>query len=282
MSLQVQDFDFVRKLVRERSGIVLDESKGYLVESRLAPVCRTLGYKSIGELVAAVRGRAFSREHKAIVEAMTTNETSFFRDLHPFETLQRHILPDLIERRSSVRKLNIWCAACSSGQEPYSLAMLIREQFPRLASWKVNILATDISTETLERARAGLYSQVEINRGLPAPLLVKYFEQDGLAWRLKQDLRSMVEFRELNLTAALPPMPAMDLVLIRNVLIYFDLETKKGVLAKIGRVLDKDGYLLLGGAETTINVDVSFARRAFGKTVCYRKEGAQQPEGAKP
>jgi chemotaxis protein methyltransferase CheR len=180
------------------------------------------------------------------------------------------VLPDLIARRSAVRELNIWCAASSSGQEPYSLAMLIRESFPKLASWKVRILATDLSTDILARAREGRYSQLEVNRGLPATLLVKYFQKRGCDWYLKDDIRNMVDYQIVNLSDRWPYLPLMDIVMIRNVLIYFAVETKKEILAKVRRVLKPDGYLFLGAAETTFSIDNSFERVQFERATCYQ------------
>ncbi len=274
MPLDRADFQYVQQLVRERSGIVLDEGKEYLIETRLTPVARAHGKGSIAELIAAVRAQRRGPLEQAVVEAMTTNETSFFRDIHPFEALRREIFPALIKARAATRKLDIWCAAASSGQEPYSISMMIRENFPQLATWNVRILATDISREILTRAKAGVYSQLEVNRGLPAPLLVKYFQKDGLSWVLKDDIRKMVDYREMNLTEAFPPMQPFDLIMIRNVLIYFDLDTKREILRKLGRLLKPDAHLFLGGAETTVNIDDSYGRVTYGKTVCYQMKSA--------
>ena len=195
-----------------------------------------------------------------VVEAMVTTETSFFRDMHPFETLRTVVLPQLIEARRARRQLDIWFAASSSGQEPYSVALILKEWFPELSSWRVNLSATDISHEMLERSRAGRYLQVEVNRGLPTRLLLKWFRQEGAFWQLDDRIRNMVTFTPLNLARPWPAMPAWDLVFLRNVMIYFDNEVKKAILARIGRVLGKDGYLLLGGAETTLGLDDSFYR----------------------
>ncbi len=279
MALASADFEYIRKLVYERAAIALDEGKSYLVETRLAPLARTQGFASIEELVIQLRGKVFGRLHKAVVDAMTTNETSFFRDIHPFESLRKEILPEMLKLRATARTLTIWCAASSSGQEPYSIAMILRQDFPQLSTWKVRILATDISSTMIERARAGCFSQLEVNRGLPAPLLVRFFEKDGMTWQIKDEIRKMVEFRELNLKDNFPPLPGVDILFIRNVLIYFDVETKRSVLSKIAKVLKPDGYLFLGGAETTINIDASFSRRTIGKTVCYQK-GAEKSVGA--
>jgi chemotaxis protein methyltransferase CheR len=255
-----QDFDAVRRLLQEHSAIALDDSKQYLVETRLAPLLRRRNLRSIGELLAQLRGQPDIGLLRQIVEALVTTESSFFRDHHPFESLRKVVLPDLIQRRRSERRLEIWCAATAHGQEPYSLALLIREHFPELAGWQVRLLASDLSREALARAREGRYSQIEVNRGLPASLLVRYFEQHGTEWQLQQAVRSMVEFREINLAKPWPSLPRLDLVLIRNVMIYFDVGTKKVILGRIAQLLRPDGYLLLGGAETTINLDSSYRR----------------------
>lgn len=254
------DFDAVRRLLREHSAIVLDADKRYLVECRLAPLLRERNLNSLGDLLARLRTAEASELRRQIVEAMVTSETSFFRDHHPFEALRKVVLPDLINRRRSERRLDIWCAASAHGQEPYSLALLIREHFPELAGWKIGLLASDISREVLARAREGCYNQIEVNRGLPAALLVKYFQQHGAAWQLVPAVRNAVDFREINLARPWPSLQRMDLILMRNVMIYFDVETKKSILGRVARLLQPDGYLLLGGAETTINLDDSFGR----------------------
>lgn len=270
MSINTSDFAFLQTLVRERSAIVLDPGKEYLAESRLAPIARSAGLPGIGELVTKLRTDPRGTLTDKVIEAMTTNETSFFRDVHPFEALRLNILPDLIKARANERTLNLWCAASSSGQEPYTIAMLIRENFPALIEWRIRFIATDISQEMLRRSRDGIYSQLEVNRGLPAKYLVKYFEKRGSDWQIKADLRSMIEFKELNLIKPWPAMPPLDVVFIRNVLIYFDLPTKRAILGNIRKVLRPDGYLFLGGAETTLSLDESFKRAQVGPTWCYR------------
>jgi chemotaxis protein methyltransferase CheR len=264
------DFDFVRRLVYQRSAIVLEPGKEYLVESRLAPIVRQTGLTSISELVTKLRAPGSTALERDVIEAMTTNETSFFRDLWPFEVLKSDVLPDLIAKRQTSRTLTIWCAASSTGQEPYSIAMLIREHFPQLAGWTVKIIATDLSVDVLDRAKAGRYSQLEVGRGMPAALLVKYFERAGLDWQLKSDIRRGVEFRQMNLADPWPALPPADLVMVRNVLIYFDTETKKAILGRVRGVLKGDGYLFLGAAETTLNLDEGFERLQFQRTGCYR------------
>jgi chemotaxis protein methyltransferase CheR len=205
-----------------------------------------------------------------VIEAMTTNETSFYRDLHPFDALRKTVLPDLFQRRAAERRLNIWCGACSTGQEPYTVALILREHFSAFAAWSIKIIATDLSTEVLARSRLGCYSQLEVNRGLPAPLLLKYFHRHGTEWQLKDEVRDLVEFRQLNLLEASLGLPSLDIVFLRNVLIYFDVPTKKSILQKVRQSLRSDGYFFMGGAETTLNLDDAFHRLAFDRSSCYR------------
>jgi chemotaxis protein methyltransferase CheR len=274
MSMTTFEFDYLRRLVREQSAIVLESGKEYLVEARLAGLVREQGMSTVTDLVAKLRGLRDGPLHTQVVEAITTNETLFFRDPPLWETLRKEILPGLIERRRSERRLHIWSAACSSGQEPYSLAMLLAEHFGELAGWEVGILATDLSTAMLTRAREGSYSQLEVNRGLPAAMLVKHFAKEGMHWRVVPGLRRAVEFRPLNLDAAWPPLPRMDLVLLRNVLIYFDVETKRTIAGRMGRLLQRDGYLVLGAAENLLGLDDAVERVIFGRTICYRPRQA--------
>ncbi len=276
MTMAAGDFEYVQELVYKRSAIVLDAGKEYLVEARLSTVARDEGFASIDHLVAELRRTRANDLHRKVIEAMTTNETAFFRDVHPFEALRLQLIPELMQRRGAQRQLTIWCAACSSGQEPYTIAMLLREYFPALAGWQVRILGTDLSIEVLERAKAARYRQAEVNRGLPATFLVKYFRRQNVEWQMVDDIRSAVEFRELNLNEAWSGVPTCDLVFMRNVLIYFDVETKKAILAKLRRVLRPDGYLFLGGAETTMNLDDTYQRLALPKSGCYYRPGPQE------
>jgi len=274
MGISAEDFRFVADLIRAEAAIVLEAGKEYLVETRLGPVARQLGLGTIAALVAELRTKRNPALLVRVVDAMTTNETSFFRDVQPFEHLKRKVFPELIERRKNEKRLSIWCAAASSGQEPYSMAMLLKENFPELATWRVDFLATDISTQVLSKAREGIYSQLEVNRGLPAPLLVKYFHKQGLEWQVDEKLRSSIQWREFNLATRLyPPMGPFDLIMLRNVMIYFDVPTKRSILGNMRRVLRTDGYLFLGTAETTINVDDSFASDTL-HTACYRLKAA--------
>ena len=270
MTLNKVDFDFVRGLVHKRAAIVLEEEKDYLVESRLSSLARREGFASVADLLVQLRANRGQYLSQKVVQAMTTNETSFFRDLHPFEALRKQILPELIGRRSAMRRLHIWCGAASTGQEPYSIAMLLREYFAELSSWELRIIATDLSPDVLAQAQEGRYSQLEINRGLPASFLIKYFTRQGTQWRLKDEILRMVELRQLNLIESWPALPMMDLVLMRNVLIYFDLDTKKMILSRVRKLLQPDGYLFLGAAETTLNIDDHFERAELERSGCYR------------
>jgi chemotaxis protein methyltransferase CheR len=284
--LAEQDFDYIRDLVRDRAAILLEPGKEYLAETRLVSVVRRAGLGSVSELVATLREDDGSGLSEQVVDALTTNETSFFRDVYPFESLRSHVLPDLIERKGLSRSLFVWSVGCSSGQEPYSVAMLLREDFPELADWQVSILGTDVSVAMLERARAGRYGQIEVNRGLPAHLLVKYFRRSGLDWQIDDSIRSMVRFRHQNLVDPWPSLPPMDLVLMRNVMIYFDVPTKQQILGRMRDVLTPHGYLLLGTSETTLHLDGTFRRHAVGPTGWYRIErqipvAADQVAGSK-
>ncbi len=269
MNIQPKDFEFISELIRKESAIVLESGKEYLVESRLSPIASEEGFDSLEQLVTALRGnKKFGLKGK-VVEALTTNETSFYRDIEPFEMMRTQLIPELLEMRKAEKALTVWCGAASTGQELYSLAMMIREHFPELLSWKLTILGTDLSKEVLDKAKEGKYSQVEINRGLPAQLLIKYFEKQGTEWQLKKDVRDMIEYRELNLIKPWIGVPQSDIVLLRNVLIYFDAEVKKEILGKVRRVLRPDGFLFLGAAETTLNLDENYARRTSGRGSCY-------------
>jgi len=274
MAITQSEFDIVRALIRVEAGIMLEPGKEYLVEARLAPLARREGLASPSELITRL-GRIKGPLHTKVVEAMTTNETIFFRDVEPFEVLRKEVLPAMIEARKTSRRLSIWCGASSTGQEPYSIAMTLLE-VPELATWNIDILATDISTDVLARARAGLYSQLEVNRGLPATQLVKHFAKVGLEWQISQKLRSMVRFEYLNLMKPLPPM-APDIVFLRNVLIYFDTTDKSAILNRVRGAMRQDGFLFLGAAESTRNLDDRFERLPFSKTGCYRIESGLQP-----
>jgi chemotaxis protein methyltransferase CheR len=282
LSITAADFDYIRNLVREQSALALEPGKEYLVESRLEPLSRREGFSSFHEMVKSLRLGPLRELHRKVVEAMTNNETSFFRDARVFRMLASGILPALVAERAAERAFNIWCAASSSGQEPYSLAMLIHEHRPSLHGWNIRVIASDISRDALARAQAGRYTQFEVNRGLPANLLVKYFAQHGSAWEVRPEIRRMVEFREINLIQSWPAMPGIHLILMRNVLIYFDVEVKKAILERAGRVLDSRGYLLLGGAESTTNLNETFEPVTVEGAVCFQRRQADSPTARCP
>ncbi|MER2531990.1 MAG: protein-glutamate O-methyltransferase CheR [Candidatus Competibacter sp.] len=277
IAISKSDFNYVRDLVRRHSAISLEPDKAYLIETRLAPLVRQTGFDSLQALIASLRTKPGADLRDRVIEAMFTHETSFFRDGHPFEILKSMILPNLLAKRSPSQNLTIWCAACSSGQEPFSVAMLAREHFPDLARGRLRTIATDLSEPILARAREGLYTQTEINRGLPPALLARYFDKQGSCWRLKLEIRRMVDFQRSNLAEEWPNLPSPDIIFMRNVLIYFDQETKKSILSKIRKTLKPDGYLILGSSETTLNLDPTFESLSIGKTVCYQLRHGQFP-----
>lgn len=253
-----RDFDFLRKLLRESSGLVLSSEKQYLAESRLLPVARHHGLTSLDELVGQLRMADNAPLASEVVEAMTTNETFFFRDKLPFEHFRETMLPALAEKRAHEKRIRIWCTAASTGQEPYSLAMALKNiagsLSTRLADFRIEIVATDISGDVLERAKTGVYSQFEVQRGLPIQLLVKHFTQTGERWQIAPEIRAMVHFRPLNLLKDFSALGSFDIIFCRNVLIYFDQETKTGVLNRLARQIPDDGFLVLGAAETVVGL----------------------------
>ncbi len=256
--MNTADFQFLSAILKQRSGLVLTEEKAYLLESRLMPVARKFGFAGLPELVAMVREDRPEDLLCDITEAMTTNESLFFRDMKPFEQLRSLVIPQLVEKRAANRTLRIWSAAASSGQEPYSIGILLKELGNLLEGWDIQILATDISADMLNRARAGLYTQFEVQRGLPIATLVKYFKQVGEKWRLDANIRSMVKFKEFNLLDDTAVLGQFDIVFCRNVLIYFDQQTKSEVLNRISSVMPNDGVLYLGGAETVLGITDKF------------------------
>jgi chemotaxis protein methyltransferase CheR len=248
------DFDALRQLLSRTSGLFLDSDKAYLVESRLQPLIERTGLRDLGALVKQLSFGNNSELERDVVEAMTTNETFFFRDRVPFDNFRKFILPSLLQARKDVRQIRIWCAACSTGQEPYSLAMLLDEEAHRLSGWSVDILGTDLSRAVIAAAREGVYTQFEMQRGLPISQLLRYFRQDGDRWRINEHLRSRVRFQEFNLLSDYRELGRFDVIFCRNVLIYFDVPTKQDVLNRMAKILLPDGFLVLGAAETVVGL----------------------------
>jgi len=247
------DFQFLADLLKTRSGLILSADKGYLVESRLLPIARKRGLNTLEALVAVLR-RKDEAAVREVVEAMTTNESFFFRDSTPFDIFKSHVLPHLLSARAATKRIRIWSAAASTGQEAYSLAMLLAEQKAALAGWRVEIVGTDLSADVLARARAGLYTQFEVQRGLPIQMLVKHFKKEGDQWRISPELREVVQFREFNLLDNFSSLGRFDVVFCRNVLIYFDQTTKAAVLDRLAKIMPEDGSLFLGAAETVLGL----------------------------
>jgi len=251
------EYEYLRKFLKDYSGLDLSADKQYLIESRLFPLARKVGLSGISELVQKIMGgsAAFNVQ---VVEAMTTNETFFFRDKVPFEHFRNLIMPQMLRSRANRKSVRIWCAAGSTGQEPYSLAMSLKEMGAALDGWRIEIVATDLSQEVLEKSRAGLYSQFEVQRGLPIQLLVKYFKQVGELWQINPDIRAMVQHRQFNLLHDFSELGVFDLIFCRNVLIYFDQETKTNIFNRLAKALEPDGFLVLGAAETVIGLTTVF------------------------
>ena len=262
------DFEFIRKFIKDQAAIILEPGKEYLVESRLTPIAKESGFPSLDGLINEIRLRPTDDLKLKIIDSMTINETLFFRDIHPFEVLKNTILPELISKKSD-RKLNIWCAAASSGQEPYTIAMILKEHSEKLKNWNINFIASDISMKMLAKAKDGVYNQLEVNRGLPTSYLIKYFEKKGADWQIKKEIRDTVNFQKINLMNPWS-ISGMDLVFMRNVLIYFNVETKKEIFKRIENTLHADGYFFLGGSETTIGINNEFERIGVNKVPCYK------------
>jgi chemotaxis protein methyltransferase CheR len=248
------DFEFIAGLLKEKSGLIVTPDKLYLLEARLLPIARKRGIDSLAMLMDTLRRPDAAPVIAEVVDAMTTNETSFFRDRTPFEQLKKQVVPALVEKCLAARTIRIWSAACSTGQEPYSLAIMLKDDFPLLAGWKVEIVATDISPSVLERAREGVYSQFEVQRGLPVQTLVRHFDQNGENWQIKPELRRMIDFRSVNLLGDFSALGSFDLILCRNVLIYFDQPTKSRILGALSQRLAPHGALFLGGAESVFGL----------------------------
>lgn len=263
------DYEYLQKLLKEKSGLILSADKKYLLESRLLPLARKVGVPGISELVQRMRSGSEALIND-VVEAMTTNETFFFRDKTPFDHFKDSVLPELIKARAQRKSLRIWCAASSTGQEPYSLAMILRDKAAELAGWRIEIIATDLSPEVLEKSRSGLYTQFEVQRGLPIQFLVKHFKQVGTLWQLNADVRSMVQFRSFNLLQDFGSLGKFDVIFCRNVLIYFDQATKTDIFNRMMRANEPDGYLFLGAAETVVGLTDAYR-------VCPNRRGVYLP-----
>lgn len=270
--MNVNDFQYIAQLLYQRSGLIITQEKAYLLESRLNPVARKWDLDGVDTLIAVLRAKKDERLAVAVTEAMTTNESFFFRDNRPFEQFKEIVLPQLLQARAARKQIRIWSAACSSGQEPYTLAMLLKEEAARLAGWRIEIIATDLSTGILDKAKEGLYSQFEVQRGLPITLLMKYFTQEGEKWRISEAIRSMVTYKAFNLLDNPASLGSFDVVFCRNVLIYFDQATKGQVLARVAQIMPPDGFLYLGGAETVLGISDAF-EVVPGQRGVYRLSG---------
>ena len=273
------DYEYLRKLLKDHSGLDLSTDKQYLIESRLLPLARKAGLVDIGDLVQKMKNGSISLIAQ-VVEAMTTNETFFFRDKIPFDHFREKIMPEMLQTRAGRKSLRIWCAAGSTGQEPYSLAICLKEMGAALSGWRVEIVATDLSNEVLEKSRAGIYSQFEVQRGLPIQMLVKYFKQTGELWQINPDIRAMVQHRQLNLLHDFSQLGRFDVIFCRNVLIYFDQDTKTSIFSRLARTVEPDGFLVLGAAETVVGLTEAFKPIADRRGL-YRPEG-ERAAPAKP
>jgi chemotaxis protein methyltransferase CheR len=266
-------YEYLQKILKDRSGLMLSADKKYLLESRLMPLARKAGVAGISELVQKMKGGS-EAVISDVVEAMTTNETFFFRDKTPFDHFKDTLIPELIKARAGKRSLRIWCAAGSTGQEPYSLAIILKDMSAALTGWRLEIIATDLSPEVLEKSRAGLYTQFEVQRGLPIQSLVKHFTQVGTMWQLNADVRALVQFRQFNLLQDFTHLGKFDVIFCRNVLIYFDQPTKSDIFGRLAKVSEPDGYLFLGAAETVIGLTDKYR-------VCPNRRGVYLPNDAR-
>jgi chemotaxis protein methyltransferase CheR len=270
MSSPPFDFDYLRELVQQQSAVVLGAEKKYLADLHLEAVAERTGFSSIAAFVEHLKHTLFGALHVQAIEALLTNETSFFRDFHPFEALRTVVLPSVIQQRQQERSLTIWCAGCSYGQEPYSIAILIQEYFPELADWSLQLIASDVSGRALARLKQGSYNQLEVNRGLSLTLRDKYFRKQQDFWQIRDTIRQMLTVRQLNLIHEWKALPMIDIIFLRNVLIYFNTETKISILQKIRQQLRPDGYLFLGGGETVFNIDTQLESVRIEQSTCHR------------
>lgn len=269
-----ETLNFFFTFLRRESGLVLDESKTYLIESRLDPLARAEGLLSIDELGKRIRQETSPVLRKKVVEAMTTNETSFFRDITPFTVLKATVIPEVVKANQKSRRLRIWSVACSTGQEPYSLAMVAAEMASELHGWDVRILGTDIAEKVLDRAQAGVYTQHEVQRGLSVAYLMRFFAQQGDEWVVKPEIKRFVQFRQFNLLTDFSSLGTFDVILLRNVLIYFDTATKKQILERMANALSPGGTLFLGGTETPLGITDQWNRVKLDQGVYYKKQNS--------
>lgn len=273
------DFDFLAAMLKRRSGLIITPDKLYLVESRLMPIARKEQLPGVPQLIAKLRGPGTEALQRAVTDAMTTNESLFFRDKTPFDQFEKEMLPALVKARAAQRRIRIWCAAASTGQEPYSLAITLKEKAAQYAGWTFDIQGTDICEDVIKRAQEGVYSQFEVQRGMPIQLLVKYFSKEGENWRIRDEIRQMVKYRLYNLLDSYGPLGQFDVVMCRNVLIYFDKASKEDILRRIAQTMPADGYLLLGSAETVVGLDVPFVP-SQGLRGVYQRQMAAVPKRA--
>ncbi len=270
------DFEYLRDLLEKASGLVLSNEKQYLIESRLAPVAKKLNHDGVDSLVKELRRTQSSMLKSQIVEAMTINESFFFRDKVPFDNFENTMLPNLLERNAKTKQIRIWSAAASTGQEAYSLAMILSEQISKLAGWRIEIIGTDLCSEALEKAKAGIYTQFEVQRGMPVKYLVKNFEQVGSIWHINPSIRSMVKFRQFNLLDSFNVLGRFDIIFCRNVLIYFGADTKRDILSRMAKQTNQNCYLVLGASETLVGISDDFARVEDHRGL-YEKAAVEEP-----
>ena len=279
------DYEYLRKFLKDSSGLDLSADKHYLIESRLLPIARKAGVPGIAELVLKLKGGSTPIASQ-VIEAMTTNETFFFRDKVPFDHFRDTIMPEILQARAARRSIRIWCAAGSTGQEPYSLAMCLKEMSAALAGWRVDILATDLSLEVMEKSKAGLYSQFEVQRGLPIQMLVKYFKQTGELWQISPEIRAMVQHRQINLLHDFSQLGVFDIIFCRNVLIYFDQDTKINIFRRLAKQTEADGFLALGAAETVVGLTDAFKphpeRRGLYRPGSFNPASTKTASGLNP
>ena len=268
-----EDYNYITKFLLDTTGLSLGENKEYLLEARLIPIAQAHGMNGIEDLALSLRSRLDRSLEQEVMEAMTTNESSFFRDKRPFEEFKNSVMPDLIAERKLTKKLRIWCAACSNGQEPYSIVMTLRESFPELIDWNIQIVGTDLCTKALSRAESGVYSQFEVQRGLPVQLLMKYFEQSEQGWKFNAGSGVNIQWKHLNLLEDFKHLGMFDIVFCRNVLIYFEPDLKRNILDRVRDQMNSSGVLLLGAAETVLGISDHYSKLSGCQSAIYQVGG---------